>query len=332
MRAESVPTMLLRRLVTDPAATATTAVNALGRPHDPRQAHCHAEGNARDNNNTAASSIYPGAHASLLDLVHLNELHRHGHPQHQNHHHRHRGSRCSESAQWKGQVQHPATLDDDDDDGHKRALLLSGNGATVSSFEEDESDVRLPTSVDVSVGASQVAVALSCEDGLAMELRFTVEKLSALSRRARSRTGRPLRLYDLRHPPCPKLLFRPANSRIRPYGVPNSHALTEEDGALLERQRQPASSPSSPKHTCSFPKQGKDVSFHGRTVQRAHRLRRSSGRGGRRPTSLIFLPLPTPATVTNPSTSPSLIQGSGAAAASSAGGGAGMQRDRKSVV
>ena len=325
MRAESVPTMLLRRLVTDPAATATTAVNALGRPHDPRQAHCHAEGNARDNNSTAASSIYPGAHASLLDLVHLNELHRHGHPQHQNHHHRHRGSRCSESAQWKGQVQHPATLDDDDDDGHKRALLLSGNGATVSSFEEDESDVRLPTSVDVSVGASQVAVALSCEDGLAMELRFTVEKLSALSRRARSRTGRPLRLYDLRHPPCPKLLFRPANSRIRPYGVPNSHALTEEDGALLERQRQPASSPSSPKHTCSFPKQGKDVSFHGRTVQRAHRLRRSSGRGGRRPTSLIFLPLPTPATVTNPSTSPSLIQGSGAAAASSAGGGAGMQ-------
>ncbi|CAJ1988357.1 Quinonprotein alcohol dehydrogenase-like protein [Leishmania donovani] len=60
--------------------------------------------------------------------------------------------------------------------------------------------VRLPTSVDVSVGASQVAVALSCEDGLALELRFSIVRLSSLSRCERRLPRGTVRLYDMQNP------------------------------------------------------------------------------------------------------------------------------------
>ncbi|KAG5506431.1 hypothetical protein JKF63_05934 [Porcisia hertigi] len=61
-------------------------------------------------------------------------------------------------------------------------------------------EVRLPTSIDVSVGMSQVAVAFSCEDGLALELRFSVVRLSSLSQRERRRPRGTVRLYDMRSP------------------------------------------------------------------------------------------------------------------------------------
>ncbi|CBZ26634.1 conserved hypothetical protein [Leishmania mexicana MHOM/GT/2001/U1103] len=61
-------------------------------------------------------------------------------------------------------------------------------------------EVRLPTSVDVAVGASQVAVALSCEDGLALELRFSIVRLSSLSKCERRLPYGTVRLYNMQNP------------------------------------------------------------------------------------------------------------------------------------
>ncbi|GET88127.1 hypothetical protein, conserved [Leishmania tarentolae] len=70
----------------------------------------------------------------------------------------------------------------------------------VASSAPACAEVRLPTSVDVSVGASQVVVALSCEDGLALELRFSMVRLSSLSRSERRLPRGTVRLYDLKNP------------------------------------------------------------------------------------------------------------------------------------
>ncbi|KAK7202170.1 Quinonprotein alcohol dehydrogenase-like protein [Novymonas esmeraldas] len=85
--------------------------------------------------------------------------------------------------------------------GRPPARDAARDTATMPTAAETSTAVRLPTSVDVSVGASQVAVALSCEDGLALELRFSVVRLSSLTRRERRLPRRTVRLYDMRNPP-----------------------------------------------------------------------------------------------------------------------------------
>ncbi|CAG9573137.1 conserved hypothetical protein [Leishmania major strain Friedlin] len=82
---------------------------------------------------------------------------------------------------------------------HLSAHSTSPPLATVASAPVG-AEVRLPTSVDVSVGASQVAVALSCEDGLAVELRFAIVRLSSLSRCERRLPRGTVRLYDVQNP------------------------------------------------------------------------------------------------------------------------------------
>lgn len=265
MRAESVPTTLLRRLnahLTPSAGGANEAggINAqtslLDDPVPTRDAPAHGYGS--------------GVHTSLMDLASLDE-HGKGHRHHRHHHRR----------------------DGDLTDGrHQHHQHGAATGVVVDSLGSEVGDVRLPMSVDVSVGVSQVAVALSCEDGLAMELRFTVARLSSLSRRARHRTGRAVRLYDLRHPPCPfQLTSRAAKhkgeGRQRRADV-WSRPPRQDQQQQQSQPHQPASSPSSPTRPRSFSR------LDDLARLRTSHMKGGRGGGSRRPTSLILLPQPIP--------------------------------------
>jgi hypothetical protein len=331
MRAESVPTMLLRRRVADPSTTSTTSIMASAGGMVNTQAQCY-----QDSSRGVGGRSRSGVHTSLVDLAHLAERHVH------RGHHRHRRRDHSGTALLRQPPQR-ATKYTSDHQAHGEA--------TTENAGSEGGDVRLPISVDISVGASQVAVAVSCEDGLAMELRFTVDKLSALSRRERNRAGRSVRLYDLRRSSNIRRTARRQairdNERKHSCGTARTLGGAEEAEAewgchgsasppQQAKTRQPASSPSSPMRTRSFSTIN-DSGFRCGSSN-SPRRRRRHGKSGRRPTSIIYLPPPTPGQTTttagmmNASSAsplqPSLVSasrgqaGDGKSAAASAGGAA----------
>ncbi|KPA75338.1 hypothetical protein ABB37_08631, partial [Leptomonas pyrrhocoris] len=294
MRVESVPAMLLRRVTAASSTTTTKATKARGAEATSIAPTPHTD---KDGVGciTAATAL-SGGHTSLMDLANVDV--RRGH-----HHARRHRRRHSCSAK-------PTETSTQFDDAHAADVDASAVGG-------DGCDVRLPTSVDVAVGASQVAVALSCEDGLAIELRFAVEKFSSLHRRARHRTDGVLCLFDLRHPVCPRQLLGRRRSkhrdrvqhdgggsggvgdgavgrRGRPPYPPPPHPQQQQQQQQQQRSTQPASSPSSPMTVRSFPRMEKP----------AHR-RKANHRGSCPPTSIIYLPLPTPGSAVSRSTSSS---------------------------
>ncbi|KPI88788.1 hypothetical protein ABL78_2103 [Leptomonas seymouri] len=268
MRAESVPAMWLRRMADGPAAAATTCAEASNAP-----TRCKNDGGVETAKTVVAVC---GRHTSLVDLANLDERNDH----HQCSHHRSRHRRR------RGSARHTENLRRSNCEHHEEA------SANASAIGVEGSEVRLPTSIDVAVGASQVAVALSSEDGLAVELRFTVEKLSSLGRCARHRPGRALCLYDLRHPPCPGQFH--GQSRIR-HGKFHGSEGGAGDGEVLcgrpppspqqhqQQSKPPVSLSPSPMHvrSCS-------------SMEKRFYRRKSSGKMCHRPSSIIYLPQPTP--------------------------------------
>ncbi|KAG5479988.1 hypothetical protein LSCM1_06407 [Leishmania martiniquensis] len=154
---------------------------------------------------------------------------------------------------------------------HPSARGTSPFSAAATSVP-DGADVRLPTSVDVSVGVSQVAVALSCEDGLALELRFSVLRLSALSRRERRLPRGTVRLYDMQCPPSSHASEIAGCGAIKNAGP----------GVKLLRSDGPAASPASPGSArCLHPRRS-----HGSELPRHRRT------GASQATYIIYLPAP----------------------------------------
>ncbi|KAG5506761.1 hypothetical protein GH5_05975 [Leishmania sp. Ghana 2012 LV757] len=147
---------------------------------------------------------------------------------------------------------------------------------TAAASAPAGTEVRLPTSVDVSVGVSQVAVALSCEDGLALELRFSVVRLSSLSRCERRLPQGTVRLYDMRG----RRLSRASASAGCGSSKKVSPGAKVVGGAVSPAR--PASSPGSPGGTRSFRSRGS----HGSELPRQRR------KGASQVTYNIYLPTP----------------------------------------
>ncbi|XQJ30833.1 Quinonprotein alcohol dehydrogenase-like protein, putative [Leishmania guyanensis] len=174
-RAESAPTMLLRG-----TRIASEARNGCG------------GGLLKTATTTAAV-----AHLSLLDVAEL-DCKRCAHRLHRSAAERSRGERGGRGSSRNRHPQASASREHYAQQHHSAYITSPPLGAAASPPHSAE--VRLPTSVDVSVGASQVAVAVSCEDGLALELRFSIVRLASLSRSERRLPRGTVRLYDTRKP------------------------------------------------------------------------------------------------------------------------------------